>query len=169
MNALYLLGLIPIYFLVETWGRRPTLMWSFFVSGLALVVLAATSGMKMSFLFVMVVFIVYGAFNVAMGAHDWIYPNELFPTHVRGTAMGFITALTRIVGAAGTFIFPSLMAGVGLAGTLYICGGLFFLGWLLTFIMAPETKNMSLADAASLNKSKLQEEKIAADTVCNSK
>ncbi len=63
----------------------------------------------MSFTFVMVVFIVYGTFNVAMGAHDWAYPNELFPTHVRATAMGFITAVTRIVAAARTFLFPFLL------------------------------------------------------------
>lgn len=150
MNVFYLLGLIPIFFLMETLGRRLTLIWSFFVSGLALLVLAITSGMNMSFTFVLVVFIVYGAFNVAMGAHDWVYPNELFPTHIRGTAMGFITAVTRIVAAVGTFLFPFILDNWGLAVTLYICAGLFMLGFVLSLVMAPETRNMNLSDAANL-------------------
>jgi putative MFS transporter len=152
MNVFYLLGLIPIFFLMESMGRRLTLIWSFLVSGLALVVLAATSHLDMSFTFVLIVFIVYGTFNVAMGAHDWVYPNELFPTHIRGTAMGFITAVTRIVAAGGTFLFPFILSNWGLAVTLYICGGLFLLGCLLSVVMAPETRNMNLTDAASLNK-----------------
>lgn len=150
INVFYLLGLIPIFFLMDTMGRRKTLIWSFLVSGLALVVLAVTSGWNMSFVFVIIVFIVYGAFNVAMGAHDWVYPNELFPTHVRGTAMGFITAVTRIVAAVGTFMFPFILSQWGLAATLYICGGLFLLGWVLSVVMAPETRNMNLAEASSL-------------------
>jgi len=154
MNAFYLLGLIPVYFLVESWGRRPTLIWPFFISSIALFVLGATSGMHMSFIFIMVVFVIYGAFNVAMGAHCWIYPNELFPTEIRGTAMGFVTAVTRIVGAVGTFLFPLIMEKFGLSITLYACGVTFFLGFLLCLVMAPETKNMHLSDAASLNKNK---------------
>jgi putative MFS transporter len=150
MNAFYLLGLIPVFFLIETLGRRTTIIWPFFVSGAALIILGVTSGMHMSFAFVLILFIVYGAFNVAMGAHDWIYPNELFPTRIRGTAMGFITAMTRIVAAAGTFLFPLIMEKFGLASTLYICGGLFFAGFILCVAMAPETKNMKLADTAAL-------------------
>jgi Arabinose efflux permease len=96
MNTLFLLGLIPVYFLVETWGRRPTIMWPFFVSGAALFILGYTANMNMPILFVIIIFFIYGAFNNAMGAHCWIYPNELFPTHIRGTAMGIATGATRI-------------------------------------------------------------------------
>lgn len=154
MNSFYLLGLIPVFFLIESWGRRPTLVWSFFVSSIALFVLAITSGMHMSFAFILFVFVIYGAFNVAMGAHDWIYPNELFPTQVRGTAMGFITSVTRIAAAVGTFLTPILLGNFGVTVTLYICAIMFFAGFILSYIMAPETKNMNLAEACSLNKSK---------------
>lgn len=150
MNVFYLLGLIPIFFLMDRLGRRITLMAGFLVSGAALIVLAATSGFDLSFVFVLIVFIVYGAFNVSMGAHDWVYPNELFPTHIRGTAMGFITAVTRVAAAVATFLFPFIMEQWGLAITLYICGGLFLLGWLLTLVMAPETTGRDLSEAAKM-------------------
>lgn len=106
----------------------------------------------MSFVFVLALFVIYGIFNNAMGMHEWIYPNELFPTHIRGTAVGFATAITRAASATSTFLFPTIMANYGLAVTLYICGGLFFIGFLLCLFMAPETKNMSLTESSSIRK-----------------
>lgn len=152
LNIIYLAGLIPFLFLVEKWGRRPTIIWPFFISSISLIILGATSGLKMSFVFVFVLFVIYGIFNNAMGMHEWIYPNELFPTHIRGTAVGFSTAITRAASATSTFLFPTIMANYGLANTLYICGGLFFIGFLFTLFMAPETKNMSLTEASSIKK-----------------
>ena len=152
MNLFYLVGLIPFLYLVEKWGRRPTLIWPFFISSIALFVLGAFSGSNMSFIFVLVLFIIYGIFNNAMGMHEWIYPNELFPTHIRGTAVGFSTAISRAASAIGTFLFPAILANYGLSVTLYICGALFFIGFLLSIFMAPETKNMSLSESSSINK-----------------
>jgi len=88
--------------------------------------------------------------------HEWIYPNELFPTHIRGTAVGFSTAITRAASATSTFLFPIIMENYGLAVTLYICGALFFIGFLLCLFMAPETKNMSLAESSSIKKGTTQ-------------
>ncbi|MGE7907721.1 MFS transporter [Peribacillus sp. NPDC094092] len=153
INIVYLVGLIPALYLIEKFGRRPTLIVPFFVSAISLFVLGATSGLNTSFVFILVLFIIYGTFNTAMGAHDWIYPNELFPTHIRGTAMGFITGVTRIASAIGTFFFPFILENYGLAATLYICGALFFIGFLVSLFMAPETKNMSLTQTSSINKS----------------
>lgn len=150
INIVYLAGLIPALFLIEKYGRRPTLIVPFFVSGLALVSLGFVAGLNASFIVILLLFIVFGTFNTAMGAHQWIYPNELFPTNIRGTAMGFITGVTRIASAFGTFIFPSLLAYFGLANTLYMCGGLMFVGFIISLMMAPETKNMSLAEASSI-------------------
>jgi putative MFS transporter len=151
INIVYLAGLLPALYLLEKYGRRPTLIIPFIVSSIALFILGATSGMNISFTFILVLFIIYGTFNTAMGAHEWIYPNELFPTHIRGTAMGFITGVSRIASAIGTFFFPAILANFGLAATLYICGALFFIGFLVSVIMAPETKNMSLAESSSIN------------------
>ncbi|MFY0779053.1 MFS transporter [Peribacillus simplex] len=153
INIVYLVGLLPALYLIEKFGRRPTLIVPFLVSAISLFVLGATSGLNTSFVFILVLFIIYGTFNTAMGAHDWIYPNELFPTHIRGTAMGFITGVTRIASAIGTFFFPFILDNYGLAATLYICGALFFIGFLVSLFMAPETKNMSLTQTSSINKS----------------
>ncbi|WP_285769105.1 MFS transporter [Peribacillus sp. SI8-4] len=154
INIIYLVGLLPALYLIEKYGRRPTLIVPFFVSSISLFVLGATSGLHTSFVFILVLFIIYGTFNTAMGAHDWIYPNELFPTHIRGTAMGFITGVTRLASAISTFFFPFILDTFGLAATLYICGALFFIGFLVSLFMAPETKNMSLIQTSTINKTR---------------
>lgn len=163
MNMFYLVGLVPFLYLVEKWGRRPTLIWPFFISSISLFILGAFSGSNMSFIFILVLFIIYGIFNNAMGMHEWIYPNELFPTHIRGTAVGFSTGVSRAASSVGTFLFPVILTNYGLSVTLYICGALFFIGFLLSLFMAPETKNMSLIESSSINKgTTLRTESIAA-------
>jgi MFS transporter, putative metabolite transport protein len=152
LNMIYLIGLVPFLYLVEKWGRRPTIIWPFFISSISLFILGATSGMNIPFVFILILFIIYGTFNNGMGMHEWIYPNELFPTHIRGTAVGFTTGVTRVASSIGTFLFPFIMANYGVAVTMYICGGLFFIGFLVCLFMAPETKNMSLSESSSINK-----------------
>ncbi|MGM7723850.1 MFS transporter [Metabacillus sp. Hm71] len=154
INIIYLVGLFPALYLLEKFGRKPTLYWAFLICSISLFVLGATSGMNMPFVFILALFVIYGTVNTGMGAHTWIYPNELFPTHIRGTAGGFTTGVARIASSVGTFLSPAIMANYGLSTTLYICGAVLFIGFLITLFMAPETKNMSLTEASSINKSK---------------
>ncbi|MGE7903413.1 MFS transporter [Peribacillus sp. NPDC094092] len=168
INIIYLIGLLPALFLVERYGRRPTLIWAFFVCSISLFVLGATSGMNMPFIFTLALFVIYGTFNTGMGAHCWIYPNELFPTHIRGTAGGFTTGVARVASSIGTFFSPAIMASYGLSTTLYICGAVLFIGFLVSLFMAPETKNMSLTEASSLNKSKeIEQDSFASEKTAN--
>ncbi|MCR8928880.1 MFS transporter [Priestia megaterium] len=152
INIIYLVGLFPFLYLVERYGRRPTLIWPFLVCAISLFALGSTSGLNMSFIFIVVLFIIYGVLNTGMGIHQWIYPNELFPTHIRGTAMGFSTGITRITSAIGTLLFPAFLANYGVSATFYVCGAMYFIGFLVALFMAPETKNMSLSQASSINK-----------------
>ncbi|MCK2003627.1 MFS transporter [[Brevibacterium] frigoritolerans] len=168
INLIYLIGLLPALYLVEKFGRKPTLYWAFLVCSISLFILGAISGLNVPFVFILALFVIYGTFNTGMGAHTWIYPNELFPTHIRGTAMGFTTGVARIASAIGTFFSPAIMATYGLAATLYICGAILFIGFLVSLFMAPETKNMSLTEASSLNKSKdIEQDSFASKKTAN--
>ncbi|MED4286872.1 MFS transporter [Priestia megaterium] len=170
INLIYLIGLFPALYLVDKFGRRPTLYWSFLICSISLFVLGATSEMNMPFIFILALFVIYGSVNTGMGAHCWIYPNELFPTHIRGTAGGFTTGVARIASSVGTFLSPAIMASYGLATTLYICGAVLFIGFLVSLFMAPETKDMSLSQASSINKSKsknIEQESFVSNKTAN--
>jgi MFS transporter, putative metabolite transport protein len=168
INIVYLIGLFPFLYLVERYGRRPTLIWPFLVCSISLCALGATSGLNMSFIFIVVLFIIYGTFNTGMGMHQWIYPNELFPTNIRGTAMGFSTGVTRITSSIGTLVFPAFLANYGVAATFYACAALYFIGFLVALFMAPETKNMSLSQTSSINKANsLQDDSFIKEKTIN--
>ncbi|MED1170745.1 MFS transporter [Bacillus inaquosorum] len=152
MSLFYLVGLLPALYLVEKIGRRPVLIWPFLVSAVVLVILGITSSWQMSFAFTITLFVVYGIFNTSMNIHQWIYPNELFPTKIRGTAVGFGTGVSRIGASLSTFLFPIILSKYGLEITMYSCAALFFIGFLISFVMAPETRNMTLAETSALNK-----------------
>jgi putative MFS transporter len=153
MSLFYIVGLLPAIYLVEKVGRRPVLVWPFLISAILLVVLGITSNWHWSFVYTISLFVLYGIFNTGMGILQWIYPNELFPTKIRGTAMGFGTGVSRIGSSLSTFLFPMVLSKYGLDVTLYICAALFFIGFLVSLAMAPETRNMSLAEASALNNS----------------
>ncbi|MDF2791934.1 MAG: metabolite transporter [Neobacillus sp.] len=152
MSLFYVVGLLPAIYLVEKIGRRPVLIWPFLVSAAVLVALGITSSWQMSFAFTITLFVIYGIFNTSMNIHQWIYPNELFPTNIRGTAVGFGTGISRIGSSISTFLFPLILSKYGLEVTLYSCAALYFVGFIISFAMAPETKNMTLAETSALNK-----------------
>ncbi|MED3729606.1 MFS transporter [Priestia endophytica] len=156
MSLFYLVGLLPAVYLVEKIGRRPVLIWPFLVSSVVLIVLGITSGWHMSFTFTIALFIIYGIFNTSMNILQWIYPNELFPTNIRGTAVGFGTGVSRIGASLSTLLFPLILSKYGLEVTLYVCAALFFIGFLISLVMAPETRNMTLSETSALNKSNNQ-------------
>jgi putative MFS transporter len=153
MSLFYIVGLLPAIYLVEKIGRRPVLVWPFLISAIILVVLGITSSWHMSFVLTISLFVLYGIFNTGMSILQWIYPNELYPTKIRGTAMGFGTGVSRIGSSLSTLLFPIVLSKYGLDVTLYICAALFFAGFLISLLMAPETKNMSLAETSALNNS----------------
>ena len=48
----------------------------------------------------------------------------------------------RIASAISTFFFPLLLSQLGLSITLYIAGGLLFIGFIVSYFLAPEAKNI---------------------------
>ena len=96
-NICFLIGSVPPLALIDTLGRRPLMIWSFFLMTLGLLVLGlfphASAWVIISGL------LVYAFVSGGPGVLEWIYPNELFPTEVRATAVGVATAISRI-GAA---------------------------------------------------------------------
>jgi putative MFS transporter len=148
INVFFLVGNIVALLLVDRLGRRPILVWGFALSGLGLLFLAVRpdAGLWM----IAFAFAVYAVFNGGPSILEWIYPNELFPTDVRATAVGLCTGISRIGAAIGTFATPWALSNLGLSATMYIAAAIAGVGALVSFFMAPETRGTDLSDAASL-------------------
>jgi len=76
------------------------------------------------------------------------YPPELFDDRVRGTGVGIVIAFSRLGAAAGTFLLPILVKGVGVYGTLGVCFAILLIGGVVCQLFAPETsvKHIHLVD-----------------------
>lgn len=146
ISVIFLVGIAPALWLIDRIGRRNLIVWSFFLMAIPLFLLGIFphSGGYL----VILAFCAYAFFSGGPSILEWAYPTELFPTEIRGTAVGIATSISRIGAAVGTYLVPVAISGVGL-GTTMICGGVITLiGFLVCLAWAPETKGKSLNEAS---------------------
>lgn len=148
INLFFVVGNIAALLVVDRMGRRPVLIGGFVLSGLGLLYLAIYPDSQLWV--VAIAFAVYAIFNGGPSILEWIYPNELFPTEVRATAVGLCTGISRIGAAIGTFATPWALANLGISTTMYIAAGIAGVGALVSYFMAPETQGQTLDEAAAL-------------------
>lgn len=147
INLVFALGCLPAMRLLETVGRRKTIIWSFALMVLPLLALGAWS--HAPGVIVVILFCLYALFSGGPGILEWGYPNELFPTHVRAAAVGMAVALTRFGAAIGTFLVPISLVSLGTSATMYIGAGITFVGFLACVAWAEETRDRSLEDTGA--------------------
>ena len=148
INIFFLLGCVPPLVLINTLGRRPLIIWSFFFMTLGLLVLGLFP--QAPAWVIICGFLVYAFFSGGPSVLDGIYPNELFPTEVRATAVGVATAISRIGAAIGTFSLPYFLQTYGIGPTMLIGTGVNFLGLVVCVLLAPETKGLTLRECSDL-------------------
>ncbi|HET8601615.1 MAG TPA: MFS transporter [Segeticoccus sp.] len=147
LAALFVAGGIPGLLLVDRIGRKALLVYTFGAIGVIWCVAGFVPGLP-----VMVGFAAVLAFALLSGASNFleiVYPNELFPTHVRATAVGIGTAVSRIGAAVAAYLMPfALNRGIN---TVLIVGGIISLvGLAVTLAWGVETAGRSLSDAAGV-------------------
>lgn len=161
--GLIVAGSVPAVFLVEKWGRRPIAVVPLGLMVIPLAGLWLWSGGPLWF--IVIAFCAYAFISGGPSILVWIYPNELFPTEVRATAVGIATAVSRLGAATGTYLLPLSIASVG-TGTTMLFGALLTAGaFLVCLVMAPETKGKSLEEVSSEpGNHRLRQSPCASDT-----
>jgi putative MFS transporter len=141
-------GSIPALYLVERWGRRPLA-----VVPLALMVLPL-AGLWLwadaPLWFVVAAFCSYAFISGGPSILVWIYPNELFPTEFRATAVGLTTAISRFGAATGTYLLPLSIASLGAGMTMLFGAILTAAAFVTCYLLATETKDRSLEDVSAV-------------------
>lgn len=149
ITLLFVVGCIIATRLINSMGRRSMLIHSFLWSGLALLGLGASHDSSP-----MAVLVLFGAYALFIGGAQvlqLVYPNELFPTEIRAKAVGIGTSLSRIGAAVGTWLVPISLQTLGIAQTMYAAAIVTLIGLLFAWALAPETRSLTLQQAASLN------------------
>jgi MFS transporter, putative metabolite transport protein len=148
VTCLFGAGCVLALLTVNRRGRRWLVLHSFFWSGLALLMLGLFPASSQ--IITMIWFSVYAVLIGGTQILQWIYPNELFPTAIRGAAVGLATSLSRIGAAVGTYPVPFAIERVGIGTTILIGAGITFSGFVVCLWSAPETTHLGLDQCGSL-------------------
>lgn len=149
ITMLFVVGCLAGMKLINVMGRRQMLIQSFLWSGVALALLGFNP--TASPMIVLILFGAYAIFNSGAQILEFVYPNELFPTEIRATAVGLGTSLSRIGTAVGTYLVPVALTSIGIGHTMLVAAGVSFVGAWCAWAMAPETQKLDLHQAASLD------------------
>jgi len=139
---------IPGYFsaawLVERWGRKPTLV-AYLLGTAAAAFLFGNSGTGSdAFLYAALL----SFFNLGAWGVVYTISPELYPTAVRGTGAGGAAAVGRIGGIIGPFLTPVLVPALGQSGVFAMFMILLVVTALNVWLLAEETRGRSLEDIA---------------------
>ena len=75
---------------------------------------------------------------------EFVYPPELFPTHLRATGVGLATAGSRFGSALSTFLLPIVVQSHGVSTALGACVVVMIIGGIACQAWAPETGRVTL-------------------------
>ncbi|WP_042350638.1 MFS transporter [Bacillus massiliigorillae] len=149
ISAFFLIGCIPAMFWLNSIGRRPLLIGSFAIMSIALAVLGIFPNANVWV--VIAAFGIYAFFSGGPGILQWLYPNELFPTDIRASAVGAAMAFSRIGTVLSTYALPIFMSAYGIGATMLVGTIITVIGLIISIAMAPETKGLLLAESSSVN------------------
>jgi len=143
-NVVGTLGAIA---LVDNLGRRTLLIWGGLLQALSLTAVGTLYRMNASpyLLLVFVVLFLIG-FTVSTGAVGWVVISEIFPTKVRGQAMGVAVLALWAADYVVSQTFPMLKEHIGSSNTFFCYAVCCFLGLAFTVFMVPETKGRTLEE-----------------------
>ncbi|GAB4588242.1 MFS transporter [Nocardia sp. IFM 10818] len=147
ISMVFLVGCLPAMRLIDTVGRRPTIIWCFGLMIIPVLFIGIWPAMPAMLAFVMLC--LYAFFCGGPNVLDWTYPNELFPTHIRATAVGFATSISRVGAALGTYLLPWSLDNLGMGPTFLYAAALTAVGFGICVWGAPETKGNTLEEAAA--------------------
>jgi putative MFS transporter len=148
VSLFFLIGSIPAMFWLNSLGRRKLLIGSLALMSLGLMILGVFPTAPI--VVIILAFGIYAFFSGGPGILQWLYPNELFPTEIRASAVGISIAFSRIGTIIAMFGTPLMLASYGIGPTMMVAAGLVVVGLVLSIFLAPETRDRSLSETSSL-------------------
>ena len=141
-NAGGIAGYLVLGWLADTLGRKPT-TWLYYLGSLGLSLCFFLLIRNMPALIFMTA--ANGFFTTGQAAWMTIYLPELFPTHVRGSAMCLVFGGSRSIAAFGPIMAGAMISSLGGISTAAAMMSLIYaVGLVVTPFAGPETKGKPL-------------------------
>ena len=148
------LGLINLIFTViaifkiDSWGRRPLLIWGMACVTLTLtatgVLFSIPNAPKMSIIIVLCLYIACVAFSIC--SVIWVITSEIFPNRIRGRAMSIAIFANWGTNTFSAFLFPWYVKTFGMNTGFFTFAGICLIATIFFWKLVPETKGKTLED-----------------------
>jgi MFS transporter, SP family, galactose:H+ symporter len=143
---------VVVIWRVERYGRRSLLLLGMImiISGQCLLAFAFSlvdneqnlSQSAISWALIGVILVVSG-YSCSFGPLTWLLTSELFPTNIRGRALGASTITTYFSAALVTSTFLSLQTVIGNSAVFLLFGVVTLIGLIFVFVAIPDTGGKS--------------------------
>ena len=147
ITFLFVVGCIIATQLINVMGRRPMLIYSFLLSGIALFLL----GMFYNSSEIVILIRCLCCIHRRRTSSPTGLPERDFSHRNSCNRCWHGTSLSRIGAAIGTYLVPMSLDKFGISDTMYAAAAVTFFGLLVSYCIAPETKHLNLNEAGILN------------------
>lgn len=130
---------------VERVGRRRQIIVCLAGMVVALIILSVWTNPSLVPLIILLSITILLA-NLGPGVLNMVYPNEMFPTRLRGSGVGFAGSVSRIGSILGVLVFPAMVQAWGMNNATWLFAGVAFIGLVGSIALAPETKGRTLEE-----------------------
>ena len=86
--------------------------------------------------------------NTVLASNGTAYQSEVFPTEIRGRALGFVHSIGRLTGIASSFIVALLLERAGVSAVFVLIGGSMLIVMVSIGVFGPRTNNRALDEIA---------------------
>ncbi|CAN5541794.1 MFS transporter [soil metagenome] len=142
MSAAGVPGFAVSAYLLERWGRKPTLALFLLGGGISAYLYGNAADTNLTMIFgASMQFFMFGMWSAI-----YAYTPELFPTNIRATAGGFASAIGRVGAMLGPYLVGLLLPLSGQNGAFALLAGSLIIAALAVAILGEETKGKILEE-----------------------
>jgi len=149
IDILLIVGILAAVLLADRVGRIKLQVFGFIGCAIGLFL----ASLSVDFTGLMQLYLIFAGFmifsfmtNLGPNAQTYLIAGEVFPTKVRGKGAGFAASFAKIGAVLTAFLFPILLAEIGVRYLLYILVVTSLVGAVVTWMTRIETTGMSLEE-----------------------
>ncbi|MCC9606904.1 MFS transporter [Blastopirellula sp. JC732] len=149
IDLLLIVGIIGAALLADRVGRIKLQIFGFIgcAVGLFLASLSVGAADPMRLYLIFAGFMTFSFMtNLGPNAQTYLIAGEVFPTHIRGKGAGLAASFAKIGAVLTAFLFPILLADIGVRWLLYILIAASLIGAVVTWMTRIETAGVNLEE-----------------------
>lgn len=142
-------GFIASAYLLELWGRKPTLILMLLGSACSAFFYGSTAAQMGAQTQLIAFGLCMQFFMFGMWSVLYAYTPELYPTRARATGSGFASSIGRLGSLIGPYIVGLILPAAGQIGVFTIGAACFVAAALVVFLFGVETKGKKLEEISA--------------------